>query len=107
MYSLPVQRQTSAEVEICSAAAAGLSSAEAQRPEEVAQFRRDRASWEQLLIGTAERDRELATVAGRSERRRDEISPRTSDFATLDASKTLRGGPRNATRHAGSAAGST
>ncbi len=37
---------------------------EARRQEEVAQFRRDRVSWEQRLAGiAAERDRELAAFA--------------------------------------------
>ncbi len=43
-----------------------FSRAEGRRPEEVAQFRRDRANWEQRLTGiAAERDRELAAVAAR------------------------------------------
>jgi hypothetical protein len=43
-----------------------FSRTEARRPEEVAQFRRDRASWEQRLAGiAAERDRELAAVTAR------------------------------------------
>lgn len=43
-----------------------FSKIEARREEEVAQFRRDRASWEQRLADiAAERDRELAAVAAR------------------------------------------
>jgi hypothetical protein len=43
-----------------------FSRVEARRPEKAAQFRRDRASWEQRLTGIAdERGRELAAVAAR------------------------------------------